>query len=292
MPLWRYSAGRYEGPTEALGAERIGSAKPDAPESVAREWVGRIRVDLERRLSKTLAWADEGETALSLQYTYQGLQAVRAYAAYQDHPVDGGFKLDGSPEDHPSLMKIYHQNAPTRYRHLIDHSDASGFYLPCEFDEPMSYREIVDVPPRSNSALSRWLAIAKFRLLCWRAGQGKALREAIDEADRSRKEYEKKLRKLQEESPWPKPKEDPLPKIPRGKSLRDWGKVGSSVRLLSELEVLKDRLGMTRDWGDLKSGESIASDGDPLDLVKYGWGVLHYVARASVEKRLPIIFDG
>lgn len=292
MPLWSYRAGRYQGPTEALGATRIGSAKPDAPGPAAKEWVGRFRSDLESRLQKPLAWTDEGETVLSLQYTYQGLQAIRAYAAYQDHPEGDSFRLDQSPEDHPSLMKIYYQHAPTQYRHLIDHSDASGFYLPCEFDEPMPFREIVDGAPPREPAWSRWLAIGKLYLLCWSMGQGKLLREAIGDASRSGKEHAEKIRELQRESPWPKPKEEPPPKVPRGKSLHDWGKVGSSVRLLGELEVLRERLGMTRDWGELKSGEPMAADGDPLDLVKYGWGVLHYAARVSVEKKLPIIFDG
>ena len=48
---------------------------------------------------------------------------------------------------------------------------------------------------------------------------------------------------------------------------------------------------MTRDWGDLKE-EPMAPDGDPLGDVKYGWGVLHYAARVSVDRGLPIVFDG
>jgi len=68
--------------------------------------------------------------------------------------------------------------------------------------------------------------------------------------------------------------------------------VGSSVLLLEELDRLGKLLGMTRDWGELSSGETAAAKDDPLGSVKYGWSVLHHAARTSVKQRMPIIFDG
>src|ERR1043165_1222360 len=72
----------------------------------------------------------------------------------------------------------------------------------------------------------------------------------------------------------------------------DWHKVGSSPALLRELEQLGRLLKMTRDWSELKAGETASLEGDPLAEVKYGWSVLHYCARMSVESQLPIVFDG
>lgn len=68
--------------------------------------------------------------------------------------------------------------------------------------------------------------------------------------------------------------------------------VGSSIVLLEELDRLGQILGMSRDWGELAEGIGAYADGDPLGSVKYGWSVLHYAARMSVQHRLPIIFDG
>ena len=68
--------------------------------------------------------------------------------------------------------------------------------------------------------------------------------------------------------------------------------VGSSIVLLEELDRLGPLLGMSKDWGEIGKGEGAYADGDPLGSVKYGWSVLHYAARMSVQHRQPIIFDG
>ncbi|RMD74727.1 MAG: hypothetical protein D6820_16175 [Lentisphaerae bacterium] len=68
--------------------------------------------------------------------------------------------------------------------------------------------------------------------------------------------------------------------------------VGSSVRLLAELEMLNKSIGMKRNLGDLKEGEAIASDDDPDGALKFGWAFMHHCATLSVEHKLPIIFDG
>lgn len=288
LPLSRFLAGQYQGPVEAI-AERVGAPKPDNPEDLARERVRRIREDLGRRIAQPLDWTDEGEVALSVQYHYAALQSLRAYAALQDYPLDAQVTLD---ESHPSLMKIYYQNAPTRYPHLIDHSDCGGFYIPCDFLEPVPCREILDFPVERKTVWDRWFRLAKLHYLAYKTGIWKVLRAGIKEAKEKAKEEAKRIRKLQRESPYPKRKEEPLPKVPRGKSVRDWGTVGSSVRLLHELDSLNERLKIPRDSGQFGSGEKLGPDDDPLGSVKYGWAILHYAAWVSAEKRLPLVFDG
>lgn len=287
MPLWRYLAGQFEGPVEQY-ATRIGNPKPSDSEIVARNRARHVREEVERRVGRVLSWSDEGEVALAVQYHYRSLQALRAFAAYQEYPLGQPFALDAAPEDHPSLARIYYQNAPTRFRHLIDHSDCAGFYLPSEFDPPVPCFEVVDEPPDRPSWWVRLLGNVVLQLLAWGFGAGKELREER----RQQKERERWIKKLRGESPYPPPPKEAIPEVSRGKSLLDWSKVGSSIRLLEELEELNRRLLVPRDWGELKVGESMAPEGDPLGDVKHGWGVLRYAARVSVERGLPIIFDG
>ncbi|MBI3855183.1 MAG: hypothetical protein HY293_05780 [Planctomycetes bacterium] len=279
MPLWRYFAGRFEGPLEAL-ATRVGNPKPSDSELLARWRARGIKEQVERRAGRALSWSDDGEVALSVQHHYASLQALRAFAAYQEYPLGGPFAAGSSPEEHPSLARIYYQNAPSRYRHLIDHSDCMGFYFPCDFDPPVACLEIVDGASSEPSWAERLVAGAAFQLLAWRFGAGKELREERRQA----KEREQRIRKLRRESPYPPPRAEAPPKVPRGKSLRDWFKVGSSVRLLRELEELGQRLPGLRD-------ETAPAD-YPMGAVKYGWRVLERAARVSVERSLPLIFDG
>jgi len=298
MPLWRFFAGRFEGPVEAIGAKRIGTPKPDDSEFLARGRVVRLRKGLEDRLGKPLAWSDEGTVALTLQYSYPALQALRAFAAYQDHPFprDPGsgrplpFEVSGSsPEEHPSLLCLNHLDAPTRYSHLIDHSDCSGFYLPCEFTAPQRCLEFLDGEGDGGPLTPGEIEDAI------RASEGDVAAElfrSLMAGDGSEERAREQIERLRRETNFAPKKAEPPPEAPPGKHVLDWYKAGSSVRLLWELDELNLVLGMTRDWGDLKSGERMAPDGDALGLVKYGWGVLHFVARVSVERRLPIIFDG
>ena len=303
MPLWRYLAGRFEGPVEAIlgAANRIGNPKPDDSEHQARSRIDGLRKGLEKQLGKPLDWYDEGTVALSLQYTYPALQALRAFAAYQDHPFprDPGtgralpFEVNASsPEDHPSLLCLYNLDAPTRYPHLIDHSDNSGFYVPCDFTSPLRCLEFLDVEVEGEGTTAEEVQEIENSI---REAQGEEMAElfrSLITGDGSEEKSLEQIESLRRATNFEPKKADPPPKAPPGKHVMDWYKVGSSIRLLQELDELNRLLGMTRDWGDLKSGESLEADDDPVGLVKYGWGVLHYVAQVSVEKRLPIVFDG
>lgn len=72
-----------------------------------------------------------------------------------------------------------------------------------------------------------------------------------------------------------------------------WIPVGSSVRLLQELEELNESLGIRSRWDvrDMGTGPSETGD-EVLGQVHYGWKLLEGFARTSVETRLPICFDG
>ncbi len=67
--------------------------------------------------------------------------------------------------------------------------------------------------------------------------------------------------------------------------------IGSSLKLLKELNILGQRLGLTKDEGDQGWTDQLKQD-DPLALVKSAWVVLRHAARLSVSSRLPIIFYG
>ena len=67
---------------------------------------------------------------------------------------------------------------------------------------------------------------------------------------------------------------------------------GSSQRLLEELSILNGELGVTKLWDELADGEAICDEDDPLGIVKYGYAMMFCYAKKSVEKNLPIVFDG
>jgi len=67
--------------------------------------------------------------------------------------------------------------------------------------------------------------------------------------------------------------------------------IGSSYRLLKELDTLNQWLKLQGDYGDL--GEMVSfdvyeNDADPWHEIKWVWLVLHWMARQSIEKKLTI----
>jgi hypothetical protein len=66
---------------------------------------------------------------------------------------------------------------------------------------------------------------------------------------------------------------------------------GSSVRLLSELERLSQKLGSTFTWKQLHDGKYQLDENDELHDVLYGAAFLTHCARLSLHYKLPIIFD-
>jgi hypothetical protein len=64
--------------------------------------------------------------------------------------------------------------------------------------------------------------------------------------------------------------------------------VGSSQRLLAELDALNEHLGIPGDYGQLGGGEACSAlvAGDPWETHRWVWCVLHWLARESVAQRL------
>lgn len=309
MPLLRFYSGQYKSAVEsALGLEdgtfmRIGTPKPDNPEALARAHVAQLQGIVSRLAGMPVGWHDDGECRLSVQYDYVSFAALQDFAAYQDHPLpldDGGNPRPFSPGEnsyfrmHPSLLKVWH-GSPTRFPHIIFHALNQGFYLPSDFPEPVTLpaeekpalenEEPVDDEQSSDwwASAKRWARNLRHQLL----GSDEAkklldgfrarLRESIEkEAKQDAEAYKKRLRDLGLENARMLPVD----------------RVGSSVALLRELDALGPVLGMTRDWGELTSGEAAAPEEDPLGKVRYGWSVLHYAARTSVQHGLPIVVDG
>lgn len=67
--------------------------------------------------------------------------------------------------------------------------------------------------------------------------------------------------------------------------------IGSSLRLLKELNHLGQRLRISRDQGEEGWEQQIHNE-DPLGMVKSAWTLLRHAARSSVSAKLPLIFYG
>lgn len=315
MPLWKFFAGRFESDSESAAVEtteqttRQGSDTPRDPNQVARDRVQLLRASLSQGCGSEIAWPDEGNCVVSTQFLYSAVHAIRAFAAYQDYPLpepgrkaEEGFTLKDAPKRwppwpqlpggkpnwsdpdfHPSLLKVY-GGAQTRYPHLIDHLDHGGFYVPCDFKLPIPLVEHFQVheeqATKSDGVANEKDDAGGIAAMAWFIGM-----LGIAPEKKARKQLEKK-------GAWADFNKSLAEKDRANASVRDWHKVGSSRALLVELDELGKLLGMTRDWGQMEPGGSVAPMEDVLGEVKYGWSVLHYCARVSVETRLPIIFNG
>lgn len=292
MPLHRFYSGQFEGPLEQLaGGEihRIGAQKPDVPEDRARAYVESLKQRFSRETGELIEWKDEGETVFSVQYDYAAYTALRAFAAYQEHPPP---KLLGlfprkfnvtrkNAGDHHSFLTVAY-GAPTSYPHLIHHHDNDGFWLPCRFQQPIRHMEAVDIEDEATRK-EREEAAEKLRELFDLLGLEK------DRAN-ERKKVTAKLKRQQKRYGRRDPHPHPPP--PPGKKWEYHSNIGSSILLLDELARIKPLLGTVRRWDELREAETICGENDPLALVKYAWSVLDCAARKSVESGLPIIFDG
>jgi hypothetical protein len=222
MPLHRYLAGDFKTSTQ-LFAESTGMGEkyvrvggtPSVPIDEAREFVRAMRVRLRQALGEDIRWRDDGETVLCRQLHRGAWHALRAFAADQQAPV-AGFVYDDRSHEHPNLGPIF-GGKPSAFVHLIRHTDANGFYLPCDFDRPF------EMPLLAGEPVT------------------------------------------------------PL--------------VGSSLRLLKELNALESRLGLRIDEGQEGWTDQLEQN-DSLELTKTGWLILRHAVRLSVANKLPLIFDG
>lgn len=150
MPLNKFFSGDYTSPLEAAfgaKAQRIGSQKGDAPAAEAIESVSGLQDALKKALGLDKTWDDTGEIT-GEQFDYGAFNALRAYAAHQDHPTTTGlirkrpmdFNPEDDPSDHPGLLKIW-KGAQSRFQHLIQHADNQGFWFPIDFPHPVNLNQ-------------------------------------------------------------------------------------------------------------------------------------------------------
>lgn len=288
IPLWRYLSGGSRSTLETILREsyrRVGTPKPSEKDGIARERVAALQEYWTRRSGVPVSWSDEGEQAFTTQYDDRALHALRAFAASQDVPGKVPFCPGERPHEHPALVEVY-RGAPTRFPHLIYHMDNAGFYVPCDFERPIpNDSQAPERTERPGPARRVWTRLrlraamiapavsVGVRRLRQRIGLGGIvnLMHALEPAA-TLDAYRRILATY--------------PVVAEGDC------TGSSPRLLRELDDLGRALGMEKDWGMLAEGQTAAAEGDPLGTVKYGWSVLHCAVRISVERALPLVFDG
>lgn len=286
MPIRKYFGGSYDSPlVRVLGEnidklKRIGREKPDFKDDESSRILTNLLNALTLQANIKDYWNDQGETVLSLQYSRIGLSGLMAFAAFQDYPlaIDSDsqgpvdtksvFKVGSDPNKHPSLYRI-RDGAQTSFPHLILHSQTEGFYVPLDFECPVLWPDPDEWVPKD--AIKKEL-MEQFEILlamCEFSGN----KEKLKELKKAKKQFAK----------------EPAEKLsPR----RNLNRIGSSQALLRELDQLNQILKMPRDWGDFKEGESVQEADESLKTAKYGWAILHYAARKSVQSQLPIVLDG
>lgn len=295
MPLWKHLTGDFASPlARIVGTEptRVGASKPDDPPGEARAKVVAFQRELSRLSGTSVAWSDNGLDDVSVQFGIGPFSSLQEFAAFQDQPVgDAWLPDDDALIAHRSLIKVRH-GATTRFPNLIFHEVNTGLYIPCDLPAPVPWPEMPEVPPAPKRSLPavvarlwRWLfpapdpvAEAKARLKAGGLGAIMAQFE-LEMEERARRAAEASRAAVRELGLEDKP------------CLR-LDRVGSSPALLRELDTLGPVLGMTKDLGQRAEGDPTWPEDDPLANAKYAWSVLHYAARVSVEKQLPIILDG
>jgi hypothetical protein len=201
--------------------------------AVGLRYVEWLRGALKESLGVECAWSEEGDSVLTRQFGFGSLHALRTYALRVEFPdaLKGvkAYKNDQG-EDVDLVAAVYERASElklesNRFRHLCDHSDVHGFYIPVAFDPPQH----LDDPTREEVEI------------------------------------------------------DCLKKTP----------VGSSVRILQELEELNEHLCIRSVWDTRERGLGPAETDDPdMTEVHFGWKLMEGFARTSVERNLPICFDG
>jgi hypothetical protein len=94
------------------------------------------------------SWNEEGGAVLSRQFDRAALYALKAYALCQEYPNElGGLSArvgdDGVPFPiaHSILDKAESLKLKSeRFRHLCDHSDSDGYYIPLDFELPLNLK--------------------------------------------------------------------------------------------------------------------------------------------------------
>ncbi len=175
--------------------------------------------------------------------SYGAIHYLRHYAAHlaiNGCPPENPFQ-DGK---HPLLEDVYRGRYKIdKFRHLIEHSDCDGFYVPIDFPDPVS----LDV--RSS--------------------------EFAEEEEAQKRSWFSRIFLIF------------FPQLNRSALTT----IGSSQRLLAELDELNLSLKMKGDLGQLGQDQCRQMiEDDPWHNEKWVWATLHWLARESVERSLILEF--
>ncbi|MEW5818718.1 MAG: hypothetical protein AB1782_00880 [Cyanobacteriota bacterium] len=104
-----------------------------------------IKDEIKRQTGKLSSWNEKmpdvtGDVQLEERIgSYTNIHYLRRYAAHIDknNTPPEPLKPSDDPTQDPLLLAIYDGESKTRFPHLIDHSDCNGFYIPCNFPEPL-----------------------------------------------------------------------------------------------------------------------------------------------------------
>lgn len=110
-------------------------------------------------------------------FGYSGLHYLRRLAVH----LDATEKLPETPGDENSaddpLLESYYESLPTSgFNHLLQHSDAEGFYLPIDFTEVLFPDEELEIPGGMVGSSIRLLAE------CQRIAQALGIPAELDES--------------------------------------------------------------------------------------------------------------
>jgi hypothetical protein len=145
MPIWRFKAGDFASPIEALGIRPIimtpdGSAQHlrEKRAGPIRQWrakraTRRLRLDIQAKIGHTVRWNDQGDVVYTRQS--HGFEALRAFAKWIDYR-DLFPTFEAAPKnnyyEHPVMSEKL--DRPATYPQTVDHSCFSGYYLPADLE--------------------------------------------------------------------------------------------------------------------------------------------------------------
>jgi hypothetical protein len=166
MPLGKFWAGEYTTKTERFAIEsgiidkyHRNTPKAIAPKAEAYKLAKGVRLWMEQGSFLTeQAWEDEGEIVFSEQFHFDGIHAVRAFAAHQERSEEE-FAISEKFSQAPALRRV-HQGAHTEFPHLIHHEDNTGFYVPMDFPHP---KKLMGEPPTIGSSVQLMMELAALR---------------------------------------------------------------------------------------------------------------------------------
>lgn len=145
MPIWKFKAGDFASPLEALGVapaivrpDGISQRERDARPSLFTRWKAkratrRLRGEIEAEVGHAVHWNDKG----NVEYTRQahGFESLRAFAKWLDCR-DLFPTFDPPPENdfykHPVMSDKLVR--PLTYPQIVNHSCHSGYYIPAEVE--------------------------------------------------------------------------------------------------------------------------------------------------------------